>query len=180
MFQQATTRPASNPAPATDEARGKRRYRKHPPEELAAMRLDVHRGAKVSEVAAKYDVASSIVYKAVAANPRPKQEPGESKSLYGIRVREWMREIDPEYRERYRANKSRALRLSARRRKREALKAEAAASAQIPPPVNVEAIQPVAAKEPPWGFAELTAPAETHTRPPGFWRSVGMMLGLVR
>lgn len=177
MSQQTATRPASNPAPANGEYREKRRYRKHPDDELAAMRLEVHRGSKVAAVAAKYDVAASVVYKAVRlGEPRPERKPGESKQKYGSRVKAWMLRVDPEYRASIAKSQARGMRLSWRRRKR-AL--EAVEPTPPPPPVNVEAIQPVAAVEPPWGF-QPPVPVETPTPRPGFFRSIGMMLGLVR
>lgn len=197
MFQQTAAQPASNPAPAIEASTGKRRYRRHPADEMAAMRLAVYRGEKPRDVAARHDVNLSIVYKAVGDLPRPKQMPGENKWRYGARVKAWMLQIDPDYRERVSANRAKAARLMWRRKKRAAEKATVAhvevAPAVIPepapppPPVNIEAQQPVAATEPPWGFEPARRPgeivAEAMIAPAprvGFWRSVGMMLGIVR
>lgn len=183
MLQQTAPEPMGNPAPAIEASREKRRYRRHDADELAAMRLEVHRGAKVSEVAAKYDVAKSIVYRAVAdGEPRPERKSGESPILYARRVGLWKRRIDPEAAARFKAAVAAGKIKAAKRRAREKAKAERAATPKPPPPINVEAAQPVAAVEPPWGFEPATRPAEIVAAPPpaGFWRRVGMALGIVR
>lgn len=188
MFQQTAQPPASNPAPTTDEPRAKRPYRQHDARERAAMRLAVYRGATVADVATQFGVHQSVVYRAVRELPRPVQEPGEGKHRYGIRVQTWMRQIDPDYAAKNSAARSRGQRLAARRRRREAEKTAQPVAPEptpAPPPVVIDAPQPVAAIAPPWGFqsagggSSIVSPLPPPPRV-GFWRALGMMLGVVR
>lgn len=179
MFQQTAQPPASNHAPATDEPRARRPYRKHRehgPEELAAIVADRRRGMSWADLRAKYDVANNVIQKALAAVPKkPVREAGESKHRYGIRVKAWMMQIDPEYRARVIANQTKASKVAWRRRKRALEKAAQPVAPEptpAPPPAVIESPQPVAMIVP--RPAVIAAPRV------GFWRALGMMLGVVR
>jgi hypothetical protein len=184
----------------------RRRYFRLPDDVRAGIRSAYIGGKPIEQITRDLDASEATIYTATADLPkrqawrnaqpatpappeppkdgRPVREAGESKQHYAARIVAWKCAADPAYRARVLANRSEGVRRGHRLRQLAKQRAEAKikrleealkAAKSAPPPDPA----PVAATEPPWGFTP-PAPVEMPPPRPGFWRSVGMMLGLVR
>lgn len=130
----------------------KRAYRPVTDADIAAWKEDRDKGMSFSAIGRKHDRSDNLIGKHLKAMepPRPEREPNEPWNLYGIRLQKWMRETDPKYREANRQARSRGQKLAHQRRRRAARKQDPLLN---PPPAPV---------------------------PVGFWRKIGLFLGVVR